>query len=324
MSLIELLRRTSRPSRIAAALLVLAFAAVAGDGIAPTGGETGGTGGKVKIENTTKKKQRLTRIVLVKKGTDEPQEIIEVDVIIEPGKSYEVQSSQFEKPELKDSTMTPTTLAPAWSRQSFTLDTHPLTSKRWTLLYAGGTSISYGFTAADLLGSVPVPPDQSIFVLNGSDRSGHFPSTVVFMDDVMQTPYTGTLVSAGEIASHDTWSLGLFDGSSGLTGSTPLLDGSGDFTANGTLQLRLSHAQPGALAVLVAGLTEINLPFAGTVLGPEPRIVVPGLIVDEQGQNLLAFTLGDVPPGLDVCVQEFVLDGTSSPAATNTLHAISW
>jgi hypothetical protein len=72
---------------------------------------------------------------------------------------------------------------------------------------------------------------------------------------------------------------GALAGSAGL----PTLVGQGVIEPGEPVTLQVSNAAPAAAATLVIGLDQVNLPFKGGVLVPEPSVLVPGLVTDATG-----------------------------------------
>jgi hypothetical protein len=327
MQLPHLFRRLRHAHLAVISILVLASGASANDAIVPgSGGTPAEKPAKITVKNLSGTDRKLKRVVVHKKNAPEPVEIIDVNKIVPKEGELSIECATFNS---KDEVVISSTtwdlgagLLPLLLRSTvlFADDTGGK-DVIYTLMYSTQGEITYGLTAADLALCIPVPEGQTILVTNGCDRTGHFPPSVVFLDAATQTPITGSLTSAGEMEHLQVWTDGSFGGSSGLTGAMPRLDGDGQLTANGTISLLLSGAEPGGVAVLVAGFSEIDVPFAGTTLGPSPRFIVSGLLVDEWGNNELTLTLGELPAGLDICAQEFVLGpgGASSLSATNTL-----
>ncbi len=325
MNVFALSNLIRRPHVLLLVIALLAGNAAAADSKAPTG-----KGGKVKIENKSDKPRKLTQVVFTKKGQSEPVEIINFDPPkeIPANGSLEVQSTQFETPAVQSTTWSTSTGLVATfltSTQDFALDTHDLPALEWTLMTSAGASVSYGYTAADLAAAIAVPEGQKITVIAGRDRSGYFPASVVFLDAASQQPYSGLLTSTGQLKSSVTWQNGTYGGGAGLQ-EAPQLEGSGDFTSDGTIRFTLSDAPSASVVVFVAGFSEVNLPFAGGVLGPNPQLVLPGLLADAEGQHELSIPLGTIRPDVSLYAQELLFDAgvTQVLACTNTVLGVSW
>jgi hypothetical protein len=305
-------------------ILLLALAVLAGAGDAAAQKKEEFKGAKIKIENNAEKKRKIVQVTLVPKGKSQPAETINVNIEVEPNGSYTIQSSMFDKAELSqvvwDSPNGIVPLPVLTSTQDFALDTHALATLRWTLMGSADAKLRYGFTRAALAASLPVPEGQQIQVVGGLDQSGFFPPEVVFRDAVTLAPYTGLLTSGGEMTASNTWS-GL---GASLAPGGPLLEGSGDLTAGGSIELTLGGAQPGASAVLVLGFEQLNLPFAYGTLGPAPQVVLGGLAVDAEGGHVLSFDVPGIRPGLVLYAQEVVFAPDGGVAATNTVEGYAF
>jgi hypothetical protein len=108
-------------------------------------------------------------------------------------------------------------------------------------------------------------------------------------------------------------------GSSG----TPALAGTGTLFAATPVSLSLASSPPFALAWLVTGLTEIDLPFKDGVFVPHPDIIQP-FVTSAAGTLLLAGTWpAAVPSSAQIFFQVWVLDppAPSGFAASNGLQA---
>lgn len=102
----------------------------------------------------------------------------------------------------------------------------------------------------------------------------------------------------------------------GVNGA-PHLAGVGPLTPGSANQLVLTHAKPSAVAMLVIGLSTVNLPFSGGTLVPAPALVVP-LATNAAGSlSLTANWPAGSPSGLTLRLQYWIQD----PAATFGLSA---
>ncbi len=83
----------------------------------------------------------------------------------------------------------------------------------------------------------------------------------------------------------------------GLAGTfgTPLLTGTGQLAGGDLATIDLTGGPPGGTAILVFGLTAVNVPFKGGVLVPAPDLVLGGLTLDGVGALSIGF---EWPPGL--------------------------
>lgn len=120
---------------------------------------------------------------------------------------------------------------------------------------------------------------------------------------------------------HSQWT----DIGNGLAGTSgvPHLAGSGNLTAGSVLHLDLAGAEPAAAAWLVVGLGQVNLPFAGGVLVPNPNVVVPTATSAFGTLNVSGAIPQALPAGLTVTAQVWVQDsgGPAGLAASNAAAA---
>ncbi|MCB9897998.1 MAG: hypothetical protein H6825_08345 [Planctomycetes bacterium] len=103
----------------------------------------------------------------------------------------------------------------------------------------------------------------------------------------------------------------------------PMLVGTGDLVPNTPAALTLSHALPGTVGVLVLGLTELGAPFKGGVFVPDADVlfVIP---IDAAGGLTVPFTWpSNVPSGLSLYWQAWLVDpsGPFGASATNALES---
>ncbi len=106
------------------------------------------------------------------------------------------------------------------------------------------------------------------------------------------------------------------------TYGTPKLSGMGPMTANSLAQLVVTDAKEFSSAWLILGFSQIDAPFKGGVLVPNPDIVAGGLSTSADGHFEIGFTLpGIIPPGLPLYSQYWILDpaGPKGFSATNGL-----
>jgi hypothetical protein len=116
-------------------------------------------------------------------------------------------------------------------------------------------------------------------------------------------------------------------GLGGLTG-TPVIVGVGDLAPSSNVKVILADAAKNSTAFIVVGAAELNLPFKGGVLGPDPN--PPGFFVGLQTDND-GFTLVDTtwpagfPPGVPIWMQWWIQDptGPNGFTATETLKGIT-
>jgi hypothetical protein len=116
-------------------------------------------------------------------------------------------------------------------------------------------------------------------------------------------------------------------GLGGLTG-TPVIVGVGDLAPSSNVKVILASAAKNSTAFIVVGAAELNLPFKGGVLGPDPN--PPGFFVGLQTDND-GFTLVDTtwppgfPPNVSIWMQWWIQDPTGPKGftATETLEGIT-
>jgi len=121
----------------------------------------------------------------------------------------------------------------------------------------------------------------------------------------------------------DAWTdLGL-----GLAGSNgvPMLVGTGTLTAGSSNQFALSQAKPLATASLVVGLTQINAPFKGGTMVPQPyQAIVFG--TSAAGTVTMPFTFpAGIPAGTSMFFQFWIADpaAVAGFSASNGLKGVS-
>ncbi len=132
-------------------------------------------------------------------------------------------------------------------------------------------------------------------------------------------------LDAGGVRTFEPYTPWTEDGA-GLAGTFGVssLSGKGLVGAGAPATLMLQYALPGAISTLVAGRSKAQLPLKGGVLVPAPEILLPGLVVDDQGALSLSFTwpMG-LLPGFDLWLQIWIADpsGPQGFSASNGLHA---
>ncbi len=114
----------------------------------------------------------------------------------------------------------------------------------------------------------------------------------------------------------------------GLPGSagTPSFTGSGPLCGGEPVELRLSRAKVNSSATLVIGLSELNAPFKGGTLVPDPDLVVAGLPVSATGNLVVGGTWPDgIPTGIQIYFQYWIQDraGPAGLAASRGLVGTS-
>lgn len=102
-------------------------------------------------------------------------------------------------------------------------------------------------------------------------------------------------------------------GKPGTGDLVPVLAGTGCVTPGSLNTLVLSDALPSSSVFLVAGFSELAVPFQGGILGPSPDILVAGLPTSGLGGLEIPFALpASTPPGLKFWIQMWVTDPGAS------------
>lgn len=106
------------------------------------------------------------------------------------------------------------------------------------------------------------------------------------------------------------------------TRGAPFLTGVGLPLAGETIRLRVLGALEGSTATLVLGLGELDAPFKGGVLVPEPTLLVSGLPTGDGDFDLPGAWPADVPSGASFVAQAWIADaaGAKGLAATNAVR----
>jgi hypothetical protein len=121
----------------------------------------------------------------------------------------------------------------------------------------------------------------------------------------------------------DAWGdLGL-----GLAGSdgVPYFAGAGPFSANSSNQFVLIQANPSSLATLVIGMSEIDAPFKGGTMVPQPYQMVV-LTTNAAGNLIFPFTMpAGIPAGVSLYFQFWISDpaAVAGFAASNGLKGVT-
>jgi hypothetical protein len=104
----------------------------------------------------------------------------------------------------------------------------------------------------------------------------------------------------------------------------PQLTGTGVLGSGSSNHIDLAGSNPSSPATLVFGLSQLNAPFKGGVLVPDPLMLLP-FTTSGAGTLSLPFTLPAVPPGLDMIFQYWIQDAAASKgfAASNALKGIT-
>jgi hypothetical protein len=135
----------------------------------------------------------------------------------------------------------------------------------------------------------------------------------------------GTIANeiAFRVDGPQTWT-DLGQGKAGSAG-IPWLIADGFLNIGSLNHLQLSRAQSFASATLVIGLAELNAPFKGGVMVPDP-LLLPAWSTDGVGTAQFSFVLpAGVPPGTELVFQAWIQDFTASfhLSASNGLRGIT-
>ena len=128
---------------------------------------------------------------------------------------------------------------------------------------------------------------------------------------------------ANIVVTSATWS-GLGHGKPGPAG-LPVLSGSGELVAGSANQLSLTNAASSKPATLVFGLSELDAPFKGGTMVPQPLLLVQ-LVSSPAGEVLLPFIWPNgVPADLALYFQFWIQDPGASfgLSASNGLKGVS-
>ncbi|MFT7464838.1 MAG: hypothetical protein ACI9EF_003198 [Pseudohongiellaceae bacterium] len=123
----------------------------------------------------------------------------------------------------------------------------------------------------------------------------------------------------------DVWA-DLGQGLAGTGAMTPSLVGSGPLTGGSSNQVDLTGALANSSSTLVVGISQIDAPFKGGVLVPNPDVILSGLPVDGSGSATVPFVWPHgIPGGIDFFVQQWVNDagGPVGFAASNGVRGRS-
>jgi hypothetical protein len=104
----------------------------------------------------------------------------------------------------------------------------------------------------------------------------------------------------------------------------PSLHGQGTLVPASFMSLTLQNANPGALASLVLGFTELSAPFKGGVMVPNPDLILGPIPVDATGSAPLGgLWPGGLPARFELYLQYWIPDavGPAGFAASNGLLA---
>lgn len=114
--------------------------------------------------------------------------------------------------------------------------------------------------------------------------------------------------------------LGAMAGSLGA----PRLEGTGSPVGSAQVALEVTNAMPGVPALLVGGVSRVDLPLFGGVLVPSLDLIL-GITPNASGSLSIPFAWPALPPGLELYFQAWILDATGPAgfAASNGLVGIS-
>ncbi len=112
----------------------------------------------------------------------------------------------------------------------------------------------------------------------------------------------------------------------GLAGThgVGLLEGTGSLKAGSNLEISASSLLENHVSTLVLGYSTVLAPFKGGVLGPNPDVIIPGLLTGSLGSFTVSDTVpAGLPSGFSFYTQVWWTDvaGPVGFAATNTLGA---
>jgi hypothetical protein len=136
------------------------------------------------------------------------------------------------------------------------------------------------------------------------------------------TPATAQAPPGAAAAAVPPWT-STCPGLAGSGGLVPQLAGIGPLTPGSANSLQLAAAAAQQPLMLVAGLAEIDAPFKGGTLCPEPLLLVPAA-TGATGAFTLPFVLPDAPAGATLHLQAWIDDGGAPHgwAASNGLKLV--
>ncbi|MGQ0553833.1 MAG: hypothetical protein ACT4PU_11520 [Planctomycetota bacterium] len=169
--------------------------------------------------------------------------------------------------------------------------------------------------------SVEVSLDVYLSALQPHPTSAH-----VFLDLQLGDPELGTLFELPPGITANAPSIGLVDNVlggvaspwssvagtalAGTAGKLPQLQGVGALTPSSAGHLSLSNALELTTSTLIVGITQLNAPFKGGVMVPDPLLFIAGLPTNSIGELGLSFTWPTgVPAGFDFYFQHWIVDG---------------
>jgi hypothetical protein len=180
-------------------------------------------------------------------------------------------------------------------------------NQRYTFGFAGTSSAApFAAAAACLLQShakvlrgEPLPAEElrALLVATGIPQGGGDP--------------IGPMVDTGSAFDVIPW----LDVGGGL--GPPQLRGWGPFVGGSLYGLELTEALPAAVATLVVGLSQLDAPFKGGTLVPDPDLLISLPVSAQGGISLLEPVPGGLPSGQRLALQCWVAD----PAGPHGFHA---
>ncbi|MCE9596253.1 MAG: FG-GAP repeat protein [Planctomycetes bacterium] len=105
----------------------------------------------------------------------------------------------------------------------------------------------------------------------------------------------------------------------------PVLTGNGSLCGGTNTSIVLTNAKAKAGAVLITGPIEVNLPFFGGTLVPQPKKIFRGLKTDTSGSLTLNLAAATLPPGTAAFYQAWIRDpvGPQGFSASNGISGVS-
>jgi hypothetical protein len=112
----------------------------------------------------------------------------------------------------------------------------------------------------------------------------------------------------------------------GIAGLTPTLLGDGTLEPGSAGSITLTNAKPSAPAFLLVGLSELDAPFKGGTMTPNPQLILP-LATSASGSKLLSWATwpASLPSGTELLLQYWIVDpgGPAGFSASNGLSAVT-
>jgi hypothetical protein len=200
---------------------------------------------------------------------------------------------------------------------------HPLVDVRSIAVDAGGNAYVTGILSDN---AFRIGADGAIAQIidasgdgAGQAFQGPWGLTTDPAGDVFISSYLNSRVFKVDLEAPGSW----VDKQQALAGSAglPLLSAAGQPQAGQPVTLTLTHAQPLAAAVLVAGLSAIDAPFKGGVMVPHPDAVLALGTNAHGAAQLQGLWPAGLPSGTQTFVQWWIVDaaGPAGFAASNAL-----